>query len=275
MRVSVVLACAASVALHAEASGLLRRRAIVAKSGAPVAESGDSAAPSLAVHEDIFSMIRKSLTTSTKELNDISTARPMYEHRVDDWADTMLASTKKIVETQLASNTNVHLHMKGWLTDLIEEAKSLNKELHERLVAAKKPRPAPFVLEHKVSPPPPDTRTEWEKVEDRSDAQLRDAMNASKGVAMKGVEDLEGKYTQDRQRKYWDLSDQVYKLEASMRKIAPTWKEAKDALEMSKGDMTSQHQGLKDTVDHVERLSRTAKNAVASVKKIAEAFKEN
>ena len=44
---------------------------------------------------------------------------------------------------------------------------------------------------------------------------------------------------------------------------------------MSKGDMTSQHQGLKDTVDHVERLSRTAKNAVASVKKIAEAFKEN
>ena len=42
---------------------------------------------------------------------------------------------------------------------------------------------------------------------------------------MKGVEDLEGKYTQDLQ-KYWDLSGRCT-MEASMRKIAPTWKEAK------------------------------------------------
>ena len=86
----------------------------------------------------------------------------------------MLASTKKIVETQLASNANVHLHMKGWLTDLIEEAKSLS-QASMKVGRSKEPRPAPFVLEHRSAP----DCTEWGKVEDRV-TTVRDAMNASR-----------------------------------------------------------------------------------------------
>ena len=98
--------------------------------------------------------------------------------------------------------------------------------------------------------------------------------SSREATASKGVKDLEGKYTTERQKKYWNLSDQVYKLEASMRKIAPTLKQAKATLDFSKGDMTAQHQDLRDTVDHVERLSRTAQKAMASVKEIGAAFKE-
>ena len=150
----------------------------------------------------------------------------------------------------------------------------MDEELHKRLAAATKPRPTPVVLEHRIPPPPPDKRTEWEKIEDKSDAELQGAILASKATASKGVKDLEGKYTTERQKKYWNLSDQVYKLEASMRKIAPTLKQAKATLDFSKGDMTAQHQDLRDTVDHVERLSRTAQKAMASVKEIGAAFKE-
>lgn len=251
------------------------RRSAVAKGAGETGEAAAApppAAPRLAVHEDIFSLMHKVEHKAKAELAGVAVARPSLEHRVDNWADTMLAATEHTVETQLASNTNVHLHMKGFITDLADEAERMDEELHERLAEATKPRPAPVVLEHRIRPPPPDTRTEWEKIEDKSDAELAEAVVASKASAIKGVEDVEGKYTKDRQKKYWDLSDQVYKLEASMRKIAPTLKQAKTTLEFSKGDMTAQHQELRDTVDHVERLSRTARKAVASVKEIGVAF---
>ena len=219
--------------------------------------------------KDIF----KDQIAATK--NDEVTTFSLKAQMLDQGrTDTVLAATERTVETQLVSNTNVHLHMKGFLSDLADEAERMDEELHKRLAAATKPRPMPVVLEHRVSRPPPDTRTEWEKIEDKSDSELREAVLASKASAIKGVKDLEGKYTKERQKKYWDLSDQVYKLEASMRKIVPTIKQAKAILDLSKGDMTAQHEDLRDTVNHVERLSRTAQKAMASVKEIGAAFME-
>ena len=245
---------------------------------APITPVSD---PPLPIHEDIFHFIKDDQTETKQELKNLASSRPDNEHRIDGWAEEGMGAIKSTIERQMESHADLYKHMDGWLLDLLNESKELKKELNDKLKTAIHPEPMKLHHTIKTKPTVVDKRTPFQKIADKSDKELKIAVDNVKTIAgkdQKGVVDTENKYDHKRLEKYHKLGNLMYALEKSMGELNPSLESSKAVLKDTvKGDTTSKHQGLRDTVDHVEHMLSSATVALKGAKdmKASFAFKSN
>jgi len=227
--------------------------------------------PSLAIHEDIFHFVKIAQSEAKKNLASLASSRPDNEHRMDVWAEEGMNAVKTTIERQMQSHADLYKHMDGYLQDLLSESNQLKEELDLKLKAAL--QPAPMELHHrlKIKTTATDTKTPYQKIVDKADNELKTAVEAAQDVTEK-MTDKEKKYGVQRRNKYHKLGNLMYSLEKSMNELSPSLSSSQAVLGVTKGDMTSQNQELKDSVAHVEHMLKAGKVALTAAQEMKASY---
>jgi hypothetical protein len=231
----------------------------------------------LPLRQDIYTLIKSAKSKAKEDLIILASSRPDNEHRVDEWAKSGMDAIKTTIESQMQSHKNLHAHMRGWLEALLEECLQLKVELDEKLHKAM--QPPSIELHHKnkdIAPGATDSRTPYEKVVDNAHNELKVAVESAQQVTREAdgnVVDNENKYDQPRRQKYHKLGKLVYALEKSMSELQPSLDSSKAVLhDKPTRTLTSEHKGLRDSVEHVEHMMKRANVALKSVKSMSSSY---